>query len=130
RRLDQPAQIGEIADAPVALGAQCIELCRQPPYATLVSDRRRLVTAARGDDKRAACDLLVGVPDRESVISGGQGVCEGDVPDKGLRCSGSFQLGCAEFSLAQFAILSLDLPAQRSAAQVIGGGRLPLAPRA
>ena len=60
--LDKVCQVAEVADAPVALAPQGIELDARSPDLLAVPDCVRLVALNRSDDKRALCKR-VSVPD-------------------------------------------------------------------
>jgi len=49
--IDELFELAIAADSPVGLRAQQIELCRDPPHARAVLERRREKTAAGGDDQ-------------------------------------------------------------------------------
>ena len=51
RHIDQFAEVGEVADTPIAGAIECVELSGDPPGHLAGRERRRKVTLARGDDE-------------------------------------------------------------------------------
>ncbi len=66
RDADGVAQVGEVADAPVAMRAQRVKLQRQSPDPGAAGEQRRAVATRRRDDQRRRCKLRACSPGRES----------------------------------------------------------------
>ena len=105
RQVAQPAQVAEIADAPVARGAQRIELDRAAPPALALPERGRDVALARRD--RHAAELVRRCAfEREPVVAGGEGLRQGD----GRRLEAALHVAAREL---QRVVLAREAPAQR-----------------
>ena len=73
RDADGVAQVGEVADAPIAMRAQRVKLQRQSPDPGAAGERRRAVATRRRDDQRRRCKprAVRLVANRQRVISAG-----------------------------------------------------------
>ena len=90
----QPLQISEIADAPVATGAQGVELNRRAPDTGPFGERGREVAALRRRDQQRLAEKAAAprrVVQLEAVVAGRQRGREFDV-SVGLRLGGRVQL--------------------------------------
>jgi hypothetical protein len=69
---DDRPQVGEVADAPVLLGAHGVELHGGPPAAPAVGERGRLVAARRRHREERLAERRATVPQRELVVAARQ----------------------------------------------------------
>ena len=109
--IEQRLEVSEVADAPVALRAQAVELHRRTPDPSALAQCRRLVALVRRDDQLHPRRLRpFGFAQLEAVVAGGNGLRQRQesalVPGAGHAALGHrFEIGGEKVAAPAFAVL-------------------------